>query len=72
VSLNECNLNCGIDLEALRDFTRVSSDYYPDLAWHSPFSKKKQQKYGRGENKGTIRALDDVSLLENRHPVAKK
>jgi hypothetical protein len=31
---NQCNLECGSDLEGLRDFTRVESDYYPDLASH--------------------------------------
>jgi len=31
---NQCNLECGTDLETLRDFTRVQSDYYPDLASH--------------------------------------
>jgi hypothetical protein len=31
---NQCNLECGSDLEGLRDFTRVESDYYPDLAAH--------------------------------------
>jgi hypothetical protein len=25
---------CGADLETLRDFTRVSSDFYPDLGFH--------------------------------------
>jgi hypothetical protein len=34
LSANQCNLECGTDLETLRDFTRVSSDYYPDLASH--------------------------------------
>jgi hypothetical protein len=31
---NQCNLDCGTDLETLRDFTSVSSDYYPGLASH--------------------------------------
>jgi hypothetical protein len=31
---NQCNLDCGADLETLRDFVRVESDYYPDLASH--------------------------------------
>jgi hypothetical protein len=31
---NQCNLECGSDLEGLRDFTRVESDYYPELASH--------------------------------------
>lgn len=34
LSSNQCNLECGAELETLRDFTRVSSDYYPDLASH--------------------------------------
>jgi hypothetical protein len=34
LSSNQCNLDCGTDLETLRDFTRVESDYYPDLASH--------------------------------------
>jgi hypothetical protein len=34
LSSNQCNLDCGGDLEDLRDFTRVESDYYPDLASH--------------------------------------
>lgn len=33
-SSSQCNLECGADLETLRDFTRVESDYYPDLACH--------------------------------------
>jgi len=32
LSFNQCNLDCGTDLETLRDFTSVSSDYYPGLA----------------------------------------
>jgi hypothetical protein len=31
---NQCNLECGTELETLREFTRVSSDYYPNLASH--------------------------------------
>jgi hypothetical protein len=31
---NQCNLDCGTDLETLRDFTSVSSDFYSDLASH--------------------------------------
>jgi hypothetical protein len=31
---NQCNLECGSDLEGLRHFTRVESDYYPELASH--------------------------------------
>jgi hypothetical protein len=31
---NQSSLECSSDLETLRDFTRVSSDYYPDLASH--------------------------------------
>jgi len=34
LSSNQCNLECGGDLEGLRDFTRVESDYYPDLVSH--------------------------------------
>jgi hypothetical protein len=34
LSPNQCNLECGTDLETLRDFTSVSSDFYPDLASH--------------------------------------
>jgi hypothetical protein len=34
LSWNQCNLDCGAELESLRDFTLVSSDYYPDLASH--------------------------------------
>jgi hypothetical protein len=34
LSYNECNLDCGTDLEALQDFTSVSSDFYPDLGSH--------------------------------------
>src|SRR5580704_12193435 len=29
LSSNQCNLECGTDLETLRDFTSVSSDFYP-------------------------------------------
>jgi hypothetical protein len=34
LSFNQCNLECGADLETLEDFTRVSSDFYPDLGLH--------------------------------------
>jgi hypothetical protein len=34
LSSNQCNLECGADLESLRDFTWVESDFYPDLASH--------------------------------------
>jgi len=34
LSFNECNLECGTDLETLRDFTSVSSDFYPELGSH--------------------------------------
>jgi hypothetical protein len=31
---NQYNLDCGTDLETLRNFSSISSDYYPDLASH--------------------------------------
>lgn len=31
---NQCNLECGADLKTLRNFVRVESDYYPDVAAH--------------------------------------
>jgi hypothetical protein len=34
LSSNQCNLDCGADLDTLRNFTRVESDHYPDLASH--------------------------------------
>jgi hypothetical protein len=34
LSFNQCNLDCGTDLETLRDFTSTSSEYYPELAAH--------------------------------------
>jgi hypothetical protein len=34
LSFNQSNLECGADLDSLRDFTRVESDYYPDLGVH--------------------------------------
>jgi hypothetical protein len=34
LSSNQASLDCGGDLESLRDFTRVESDYYPDLEAH--------------------------------------
>jgi hypothetical protein len=34
LSYNQCNLECGADLESLEDFTRVTSDFYPDLGLH--------------------------------------
>ena len=34
LSFNQCNLDCGADLEMLEDFTRVSSDFYPELGLH--------------------------------------
>jgi hypothetical protein len=34
LSFNESCLGCGADLRDLRDFTRLDSDYYPDLVTH--------------------------------------
>jgi hypothetical protein len=34
LSFNETNLDCGADLETLEDFTRVGSDFYPELGQH--------------------------------------
>jgi len=34
LSYNECNLECGSDLETLQDFSDVSLDFYPDLGSH--------------------------------------
>jgi hypothetical protein len=34
LSYNECNLECGADLETLQDLTSVSSDFYPELGSH--------------------------------------
>ncbi len=34
LSYNQCNLECGADLESLEDFTRVTSYFYPDLGLH--------------------------------------
>jgi hypothetical protein len=34
LSFNETNLDCGAGLETLEDFTRVSSDFYPELRQH--------------------------------------
>lgn len=34
LSYNPCNLDCGAEPESLGDFTRVSSDLYPDLGLH--------------------------------------
>lgn len=34
LSFNQGNLECGSDLENLKDFTRVESDAYPDLRCH--------------------------------------
>jgi hypothetical protein len=31
---NQCNLDCGTDLEILRDFTSISSDHYLEFASH--------------------------------------
>jgi hypothetical protein len=31
---SQCNLECGAELEHLRHFVRVESDYYPELAEH--------------------------------------
>ena len=44
LSYNQCNLECGSDLESLRNFTRVSSDYYPELASH--YSEAIEEWYG--------------------------
>jgi hypothetical protein len=34
LSFNQSSLDCGGDLETLKDFTRVVSDFYPDLESH--------------------------------------
>ena len=34
LSFNQSSLDCGGDLETLKDFTRVVSDFYPDLEPH--------------------------------------
>ena len=34
LSFNETNLCCGADLETFEDFTRISSDLYPELGQH--------------------------------------
>jgi hypothetical protein len=34
LSFNQTNLDCGADLETLEDFTRVGSDFYPELGRH--------------------------------------
>ena len=34
LSFNQCNLECGADLEDLQNFTQVYSDQYPDIASH--------------------------------------
>jgi hypothetical protein len=34
LSYNETNLYCGADIETLEDFTRVGSDFYPELGQH--------------------------------------
>jgi hypothetical protein len=34
LSFNETNLCCGADIETLEDFTRVGSDFYPELGQH--------------------------------------
>jgi hypothetical protein len=38
LSFNQCNLECGADLEDLQNFTQVYSDQYPGLASH--YSRK--------------------------------
>ena len=44
LSSNQCNLECGADLDSLRDFTRVESDYYPELGAH--YAKAIEEWYG--------------------------
>ena len=34
LSFNETNLCCGADLETLEDFTRLGSEFYPELGLH--------------------------------------
>jgi hypothetical protein len=43
LSFNQCNLECGADLEDLQNFTKVYSDQYPDLAPH--YSRRIAQWY---------------------------
>jgi hypothetical protein len=35
LSFNQCNLECGAELEDLQGFTQVHSDQYPELASHN-------------------------------------
>jgi len=52
MSYNECNLDCGTDLEALQDFTSVSSDFYPELGSH--YREATEEWYlGRGLSQRT-------------------
>ena len=50
LSYNECNLDCGIDLETLQDFTSVSSDFYLELGWH--YSEAIEEWYLGREGEG--------------------
>ena len=34
LSFNQTSLECGTDLETLKDFTSVESDFYPELGQH--------------------------------------
>ena len=34
LSYNQCNLDCGTPLGELENFTRITSDFYPDLTLH--------------------------------------
>ena len=43
LSFNQCNLECGAELEDLQGFTQVHSDQYPELASH--YSRKIAEWY---------------------------
>jgi hypothetical protein len=52
LSFNQCNLDCGTDLETLRDFTSISSDHYPDLAPH--YAQVMEEWYSVQEKSGGV------------------
>ena len=51
LSFNQCNLECGAELEDLQGFTQVHSDQYPELASHH--SRKIAEWYAAQEANGS-------------------
>ena len=60
LSYNQCNLDCGTPIEELENFTRVTSDFYPDFGLHYA------QTIAEWHNLWRSHALTKVSIFQSR------